>query len=73
MCKILSLYLTKFFRYIWQHFPGHLCEVSSIQSLATMTPEQQMSAVAEAIVSMGHNVNQFYKDVKHRYIYICVR
>eukprot|EP00904_Undaria_pinnatifida_P003118 jgi/Undpi1/12807/HiC_scaffold_7.g02474.m1 len=44
----------------------HLCEVSSIQSLATMTPEQQMSAVAEAIVSMGHNVNQFYKDVKHR-------
>ena len=45
----------------------HLCEMSSIQSLASKTPEQQLAAVAEAIVSMGHNVNQFYKDVKHRY------
>lgn len=49
-----------------RYFAEHLCETSSIQSLATKTPEQQMAAVAEAIVSMGHNVNQFYKDVKHR-------
>lgn len=45
----------------------HLCETTNIQSLSSKTPEQQLAAVAEAIVSMGNNVNQFYKDVKHRY------
>lgn len=47
----------------------HLCETSSVQQLSKRTPEEQFAAMAEAIVTMGQKVNQFYKDVQYR----CVR
>lgn len=49
-----------------EHLP-HLCETSGIQDLSKRTAEQRLVAIADAIVSMGQNINQFYKDVKYRY------
>eukprot|EP00903_Cladosiphon_okamuranus_P010191 g9650.t1 len=44
----------------------HLCETSAVQNLSAKSPEQQLAAMADAIVTMGQNVNQFYKDVSYR-------
>lgn len=44
----------------------HLCETSAIQNMSAKTPEHQLAAMADAVVAMGQNVNQFYKDVKYR-------
>jgi len=43
-----------------------LCEISVVQNLSTKSPEQQLVAMADAIVGMGQNINQFYKDVKYK-------
>ncbi|CAM9880458.1 unnamed protein product [Ectocarpus sp. 12 AP-2014] len=44
----------------------HLCETSALQNLVGKSPEQQLVAMSDAIVSIGQSVNQFYKDVKYR-------
>lgn len=49
-----------------QPFAEHLCETSAIQNLSVKNPEQQLATMAEAIIHMGQNINQFYKDVKYR-------
>lgn len=53
-------------RTLCSHTPAHLCETSGIQDLSKRSPEQQMAAMAEAVINMGNNINQFYKDVKYR-------
>lgn len=43
-----------------------LCETTAIQNLSAKSADQQLAAMKEAIVNMGQNINQFYKDVKYR-------
>lgn len=64
----LSLYVGRFNLAVRLHVCAkeHLCETSAVQNLSAKSPEQQLAAMADAIVAMGQNVNQFYKDVKYR-------
>eukprot|EP00752_Nemacystus_decipiens_P016768 g15005.t1 len=44
----------------------HICETSAVENLSAKSPEKQLAAMADAIVTIGQNVNSFYKDVKYR-------